>query len=115
MSGYRYPTTRKFLPAAVVAAIALMLSAGVVAAGDPTCADFEALGIVVHGQHVVRDYVTGGALSGWPPDGSVGSAIAGTGAVIPGGPGPGFHFPNGFAPGASFCLSQSNSPGFHAS
>ena len=24
-----------------------------------------------------------------------------------------FHFPNGFAPGASFCLANSNSPGFH--
>ena len=85
------------------------------AAHEPTCADFEALGIVVHGQHVIRDYVTGGALSGWPPaGGEVGQAIAGSGAVLPGGPGPGFHFPNGFAPGASFCLSNSRSPGFHA-
>ena len=27
--------------------------------------------------------------------------------------GPGFHFPNGFSPGASFCLDQSQSPGTH--
>jgi hypothetical protein len=83
------------------------------AAHDPTCADVGALGIGVHGQHIVRDYVTGGALGGWPPSGgAVGAAIGGSGAVVPGGPGPGFHFPNGFAPGASFC-TDSNSPGLH--
>ena len=99
---------------AILAVAALALTASAAAAkGSPTCADFEALGITVHGQHVVRDYVSGGALGQeWPPRG-VGSLIAGSGAVVPGGPGPGFHFPNGFAPGASFCLSQSNSPGFH--
>ena len=93
----------------------LMATAPMVTAHESTCADFEALGIVVHGQHVVRDYVTGGALVGWPPGGgAVGDAVGGSGAAVPGGPGPGFHFPNGFAPGASFCLSNSNSPGFHA-
>jgi hypothetical protein len=93
---------------------ALLASATAVAARGPTCADFEGLAIDVHGQHIVRDYVSGGTLGQeWPPRG-VGSLIAGSGAALPGGPGPGFHFPNGFAPGASFCLSQSRAPGFHA-
>jgi len=90
------------------------LSVPAVSAADPTCADVGFLGIEVHSQHIIRDYVTGGALSGWPPEpGEVGAAIAGSGAVVHGGPGPGFHFLNGFAPGASFCLSQANSPGSH--
>jgi hypothetical protein len=82
-------------------------------AADPTCS--TTLGIAVHGQHIVRDYVTGGgAATTWPPGGGgVGESIAGSGAVVPGGPGPGFHFPEGFAPGASFCNSQSQSPGAH--
>ena len=70
----------------------------------------------MHGQHVVGDYVSGltGATPGWPPSGGVvGQAIAGRGAATRGGPGPGFHFQHGFAPGASFCLLQSNSPGRH--
>lgn len=83
-----------------------------VAAHDPTCAEVGALGIQVHGQHVVRDYVMGGGLESWPPKGAVGDAIGGSGAALPGGPGPGFHFPNGFAPGASFCI-DSKSPGLH--
>lgn len=92
----------------------LIAVAGPVAAhDDPTCADFGPLGVEVHGQHVVRDYVTGGELDGWPAGGGVGSLIAGEGAAVPGGPGPGFHFPNGFAPGASFCLEQSAAPGWH--
>lgn len=103
-------SARILLAAGLLAAFA----AGPVSAHGPTCADFGALGIVVHGQHVVRDYVAGGQPSGWPPSGGVGRAIAGSGASLPGGPGPGFHFPNGFAPGASFCISQSNAPGFHA-
>lgn len=98
---------------AFAGALLASVAAGPTAAHEPTCVDFDALGIVVHGQHVVRDYVTGGRLSSWPPAGGVGAAIGGTGAAVPGGPGPGFHFPNGFAPGASFCLSQSNAPGFH--
>lgn len=66
----------------------------------------------VHGHHIVADYVTGvGHVNmAWPPAGEVNAR---GGAVLPGGPGPGFHFPNGFAPGASFCLSQSQSPGIH--
>ncbi len=103
---------RRVIVAAGCAALLTVSLAVPVAAGDPTCAD-SPLGISVHGQHVVRDYVTGGELSGWPPQGGVGSLIAGDGATLPGGPGPGFHFPNGFAPGASFCNSQSQSPGFH--
>lgn len=100
--------------ALILAAGALLVPASAVAAKDPTCSDFEALAISVHGQHVVRDYVSGGALGQeWPPRG-VGSLIAGSGAALPGGPGPAFHFVHGFAPGASFCLSQSQSPGFHA-
>jgi hypothetical protein len=84
------------------------------ASADPTCSD--TLGIVVHGQHVVGDYVTGtgsGDLD-WPPSGGdIGATVSDNGgAAIPGGPGPGFHFPNGFAPGASFC-NDSQSPGTH--
>ena len=75
--------------------------------GDgPTCS-----GIVGdnHGQHVFGDYVTGiGHDFEWPP---AGQANAAGGAVLPGGPGPGFHFPNGFAPGASFCIGALDSPG----
>jgi hypothetical protein len=79
--------------------------------GDgPTCS--ATLGIEVHGQHIVGDYVIGGGTS-WPPShGVVGDAVGGAGAEVPGGPGPGFHFPNGFAPGASFC-NGSSSPGIH--
>lgn len=96
-----------------MAAGALLVSASAVAAKSPTCSDFEALAVSVHGQHVVRDYVSGGTLGQeWPPRG-VGSLIAGSGAALPGGPGPAFHFVHGFAPGASFCLAQSRSPGFH--
>ena len=98
----------------IVAGVAGLLAAMVapVAAHDPTCADVGGLGIEVHGQHVVRDYVMGGGLESWPPKGQVGAAVGGSGAAVPGGPGPGFHFPNGFAPGASFC-TDSNSPGLH--
>ena len=99
---------------AVNAIAAAALVAAPAAQAGPTCS--TTLGIAVHGQHIVGDYVTGvgsGTL-GWPPSGGVvGAATGGQGAAIPGGPGPGFHFPNGFAPGASFCLSQSQSPGNH--
>ena len=94
----------------VMATVQLMGAA--VASAAPTCS--TTLGIAVHGQHIVADYVMGmdHPTSGWPI-GHVGDAIAGSGAVVPGGPGPGFHFPNGFSPGASFCLEQSNAPGAH--
>ena len=97
----------------VAAAAVLSLTAvSTVGAAAPTCS--EEMGIAVHGQHVVRDYVIGDpGMAEWPPSGSVGSAVGGNGAAVPGGPGPGFHFIHGFAPGASFCNGQSNSPGFH--
>jgi len=102
----------------IVGGAGILLAAIAIAAApvgaQPTCSG--TLGIAVHGQHIVGDYVSGvgaGTL-GWPPSGGVvGGANAGRGAAIPGGPGPGFHFPNGFAPGASFCLDQSRSPGTH--
>ncbi|HSP55493.1 MAG TPA: hypothetical protein VLS25_07890 [Dehalococcoidia bacterium] len=104
---------------ALVVVLALALGfvnlGGRAKAAEPTCS--TTLGIVVHGQHIVGDYVTGigHADLGWPPSGGVvGEAVsANGGAAIPGGPGPGFHFPNGFAPGASFCLLQSLAPGTH--
>jgi hypothetical protein len=91
---------------------------GAAAAGGATCAGFA--GIEVHGQHVVGDYVMGGGHGlgsdlQWPEDyrGMVGEMVRENGgAALPGGPGPGFHFPNGFAPGASFC-TDSASPGTH--
>lgn len=94
--------------------LATLAAAGPVSAHGPTCADFGALGIAVHGQHVVRDYVAGSGLSQWPPAGGLGQIVGGRGAALPGGPGPAFHFENGFAPGASFCLPQSQAPGYHA-
>lgn len=96
---------------AVLASLAL---AGAVSAHGPTCADSGPLSVGVHGQHVVRDYVAGTGLADWPPAGSLGDIVGGQGAALPGGPGPAFHFANGFAPGASFCLPQASSPGFHA-
>ena len=91
----------------------LALTAAPAAAATPTCS--STLGIAVHGQHIVGDYVTGLGHENisWPPSGEVGQTVAGEGPAIPGGPGPGFHFPNGFSPGASFCLDQSQSPGTH--
>ena len=99
---------KRLIAIATLAGAAALGTSGT-AAADPTCA--STLGIAVHGQHIVADYVTGlhGDLS-WPPAGQVGG---GGGAALPGGPGPGFHFPLGFAPGASFCNEQSKSPGLH--
>lgn len=94
---------------AALAILGIALAAGPAAGhGEPTCAGALGSDIVVHGQHVVGDYVTGlGGLSGgleWPPAGQVGEAMrANKGAALPGGPGPGLHFTIGFAPGASFC------------
>jgi hypothetical protein len=84
-----------------------------------TCSGVFGTDLVVHGQHVVGDYVTGlGGLSGglaWPPAGQVGAAVkANGGAAVPGGPGPGFHFTiDGLAPGASFCNEQAHPNGFN--
>jgi hypothetical protein len=104
---------KKIVFALVVFGVMALGTAGTAAAG-PTCSD-TFLGVEVHGQHVVRDYVSGGgAAATWPPSGGqVGDAVAGNGAALPGGPGPAFHFVIGAAPGASFCNSQSQSPGFH--
>ena len=80
---------------------------------SPTCSD--TMGITNHGQHIVGDYVmgTGSGDLQFPPAGDVGQVVSENGgAAVPGGPGPAFHFPNGIAPGASFC-NDSNSPGAH--
>lgn len=72
---------------------------------DPTCSDLEFLGIDVHGQHVIRDYVTGGDLGQeWPPVSMRDVIRENGGAVLPGGPGAGYHLPNSVPPGASFCV-----------
>ena len=100
--------------AVLVLVAILSLATSDSASAAPTCAG--TLDIANHGQHVVGDYVTGiGHESlAWPPSGGVvGQETGGEGAALPGGPGPGFHFPNEVAPGASFCLSQSQSPGAH--
>lgn len=106
---------------AVLSAAAVVMSLSP-AGAEPTCSGAFGSGdeIANHGQHVVGDYVTGTGHNelGWPPNGhEVGSAVAGSGAAKPGGPGAGGHFvpggkPDGVAPGASFCLEQSQSPGW---
>jgi hypothetical protein len=88
-----------FVGAALVAA-AHLLAPGTASAA-PTCS--TELGIAHHGIHITHDYVVG----------ADGAGPGHEGAAIPGGPGPGFHFPNGFAPGASFCNDQARSPGIH--
>ncbi len=105
------PATRILVAGALT--LSALVAPAAVSAGEPTCSD--TLGITVHGQHIVGMYVVDMEqlfLPYWPPKGGVGQYIAGEGASLPGGPGPGFHFPNGFAPGASFC-NDSNSPGAH--
>jgi hypothetical protein len=99
----------------IALASAMALTTGTGASAEPTCAGLG--GIEVHAQHIVGDYVTGlGGIGGgisWPPAGEVGQAVsANGGAVVPGGPGPAFHFPNGVAPGASFCNPQAHPGGF---
>lgn len=114
----------------VLGALSVAASGGTAAAatptnaGSPTCANVLGSGILVHGQHIVGDYVTGvGAvlnLDGvpdnnltWPPAGQVGQVVsANGGAFLPGGPGPAFHFIEGLPPGASFCLAQAHPNGF---
>jgi hypothetical protein len=107
--------TNRVLRVASAALAMLCISTAGNAHAEATCSD--ELPISVHGQHVVGDYVTGsgtGSEDGFPPDGSyIGQTVLDNGgALIPGGPGPGFHFPNGIAPGASFC-TDSQSPGAH--
>jgi hypothetical protein len=107
---------KRTLLAAAVVSLVIATSSGLAGASPegPTCSG--TLGIEVHGQHIVADYATGiGHMDlDWPPSGGVvGQTVGSNGGVaIAGGPGPGFHFPNGFAPGASFC-NGSNSPGTH--
>lgn len=103
---------RRFILVAAASATLALPLAGPVAAHETTCT--SSIGTEVHGQHVLGLYVVGGqlALDSWPPTGGVGQYIAGEGAALPGGPGPAFHFLNGFAPGASFC-TDSKSPGLH--
>ena len=99
------------LPAAL--AVVAAASPGV-AGASPTCA--TTLGIANHGEHIVADYITGLGRDAveWPLNGGlVGETIGGDGAAVPGAPGPGSHFVHGFAPGASFCLDTSQSPGHH--
>ena len=108
----RMKVTTRIRGVVLAASIAVLLTVSLAAQAAPTkatCSDVEFLGIVVHGHHVVRDYVVGEGGMTWPPAGQV--DVSG-GAALPGGPGPGFHFPNGVAPGASFC-TDSQSPGAH--
>ena len=96
---------------AIVMALSVMTASVALAGPDgPTCFDVFGTGddeIANHAQHVIGDYVTGvlHENQAWPPNGAVGG---GDGAALPGGPGPGFHFPNSAPPGASFC-TDSNS------
>lgn len=104
---------KRLTTAALLTAALTISTAGIASASDgPTCSDLFGH---PHGYHIVADYVTGegseflgGPGINWPPRG----VNAAGGAVIPGGPGPGFHFINGVAPGASFC-TESSSPGAH--
>lgn len=89
---------------------ALAAAAPTAVAGEPTCS--EVFGGRPHGYHVVADYVTGigsellgGPGIEWPPSG----LNAGGGAAHPGGP----YHGGAIGAGASFCNSQSQSPGFH--
>lgn len=91
-------------------AVVVAVLQGGAASAAPTCS--TTLGIAVHGQHIIGDYVTGAGRQTltWPPAGQVGG---GGGAAVPGGSAAGGHFEAGVAPGASFCLEQSQSPGAH--
>ena len=113
---------RTYLAAGLVLA-ALGGSAQANQAPEPTCAEvwdlFVEWGILpyaydVHGQHILNDYVVGPDYAvQWPPSGSeLAEILAGRGAAVPGGPGPGAHFLQGVAPGASFC-TDSQSGGAH--
>lgn len=91
----------------VLGAVAVLIAVPTpTAASDPTCSDLGFLDIEVHGQHVLRDYVTGGELGEeWPPQ-SMRDIADNRGAVLPGGPGAGYHLPNSIPPGASFCTDS---------
>jgi hypothetical protein len=105
---------RRFVLSLAASAALLAAVAGPAAAGEPTCS--AELGIEAHGQHIVGDYITGIGHENleWSPSGGiVGQTIAGSGVVVAGGPGPGYHFQEGYAPGASFCIDWSASEGDH--
>lgn len=95
-------------------AAAMVVVSATASAAAPTCSDSAIIDVAVHGEHVVGDYVTGTGhdVLTWPPAGLVGTAVGSDGPAVTGGPGPGFHFVYGIAPGASFCVPQSSSPGF---
>jgi hypothetical protein len=97
---------RKIAFGVVVAAI-VALGTGSTAAAEPTCSDDPIVGpIATHGQHIIRDYVTDGTVSSWPPSGGeVGENAAGGAAGQPS------HRGSGLGPGASFCIPQAQSPG----
>lgn len=102
---------RRLLPLAFAAVVLVLAPTPANAHGEGTCTG--ELGIDNHGEHVVGDYVLGAGHGGdWPYTGA-GHTIGGEGAAMPGGPGPAFHFANGFAPGASFCNDQAKSKGLH--
>ena len=111
----RLLTAGMVLGAAITVSGAFLLPSEV-ASADPTCSGLG--GIETHAQHVIGDYVTGlGGIGGgidWPPSGEVGEAVSDNGgALVPGGPGPGFHFTiEGLPPGASFCNPQAHPNGF---
>lgn len=86
---------RKIMTTAGIAAAVVVLGTATGAqAGSPTCEDMFGWGWKNHGEHVLT-YVNGegGAAGGKPAHPSA--------------------RPDGPAPGASFCLDQSNSPGLH--
>jgi hypothetical protein len=99
---------RKALVRAIVAS-ALVVGVAPAALAGPEKATCAGIVGVNHGHHVIAAYVNGGDVE-WPPAGQV---DASGGAALPGGPGAGGHIPAEIAPGASFCIPQSQSPGWH--
>ena len=85
---------KRMITILALAAAMLLAAAPAAFAGEPTCADFGGLGWANHGEHVLN-YVNGDG-------GAAGGAPAHLSAR-----------PDGPAPGASFCLDQSESPGLH--
>ena len=99
---------RILLLSVVVALLVLGLAPGAMAGNGPTCGGEIGDN---HGQHIFGDYVACiGHDFDWPP---AGQANASGGAAAPGAAGAHGHIPAGIAPGASFCVSQSQSPGLH--
>lgn len=86
----------KTITTLAICGVAVLGSATVAHAGEPTCANMFESGWKNHGEHVLT-YVNGesGAAGGAP------AHLSGR--------------PSGPAPGASFCLDQPQSPGMHRS